>query len=630
MMSNATMPIRTMRDVEAIESTPLAEQYSFQSTWEIFAQAARAWPDLPALRFLFEGRSEEAPVSFTYRELWEKINRTANLFHRLGIVPGEVVAYALPNLPQTHFTIWGGEAAGIVAAVNPLLEGVQIAEILNAVKARVLVTPAPAPGVELWRKIEPILATVPTLRTVLQVDLAQYLVPGYNHPAPAESRLGEIELLNFDRELAAEPGDRLVSGRVIGPDEIASYFHTGGTTGMPKIAPHTHGNEIFMAWVMGRNVDMRPGDVFLCGLPLFHVNAVMVTGLSNFISGSTVLLAGAQGYRSPKLLSNFWRVVERYRVNYFSGVPTIYAALLEVPVEGADLSSLRYGICGAAPMPPEIFRRFEQLTGVKILEGYGLTEGAAASTVNPPSGDRRIGSIGFRMPYQNVKIGILDTEGRLVREAERGEIGVVLIKGPNVFPGYLNPANNKKLWADDGWLNTGDLGRRDEDGYFWLTGRAKDLIIRGGHNIDPQAIEDVLSRHPAVALAAAIGQPDDYAGEVPMAYVTLRPGAEATPEEIVAFARQNIPERAATPVRIVILDNMPITAIGKIFKPQLQYRAIEYVLTGALAEAGIVSRVEAGPHPEFGTLAMVELKDTMQKAKAQKLLGKFSVRTVLV
>ncbi len=625
--------IASLRDVEAIERTPLAARNLPASTYEVLREAAAGHGDAPALTFLLQGDVADAPVRISYREFFARITQAANLFHRLGVRPDAPVAYVLPNLPETHEVIWGGEAAGSVCAVNPLLEPAHIIEILKAVKARVLVTLAPFPGTDLWAKAERIAADVPTLATVLQIDLAQYAQPGWRPGAPTPEHLGAIPVLSYQAERLREPGDRLVSGRAIVAGDIASYFHTGGTTGAPKIAPHTHANEVFMAWLLPALLGTKPGDTFLCGLPLFHVNGVMVTGLGNWVAGAHVLLAGAQGYRSPKLLPGFWNLVERYRVNYFSGVPTVYSSLLDVPLAGADVSSLRYAICGAAPMPPEVFRRFEALTGVKILEGYGLTEGTTASVLNPPAGERRIGAIGLRAPYQQVKVAVIGGDGRIARDAAPGEIGVVVMRGPHVFPGYLNPRDNAGAWAvDDGgarWLNTGDLAKTDADGYLWLAGRAKDLIIRGGHNIDPQLIEEAMCRHPAVAIAAAVGQPDAHAGEVPICFVVLREGASVSEAELLEFGRSHVPERAAAPVRVEIMPAMPVTAVGKIFKPTLRYRAIEKVYGAALAEAGVAAKVAVGHDPSAGTVARVTLADAAQRAMAESALARYTVRFTL-
>lgn len=626
-------PIATLADIRRIEEMPLGSQYALRSTLDIFRQAAAAYGERPALLFLLQGKIDESACTVDYATLLARIHQTANALHALGMQAGEVAAYVLPNLPQTHYIIWGGEAAGIVAAVNPMLEATQIADILNACKTKYLVTLAPFPGADLWHKAETYVPLVPSLQAILQVDLAQYAQAGYT-PRPARvGEIGGLPVYDFDALITAQADDRLLSGRVIAPDDIASYFHTGGTTGLPKIAPHTHANEVFMAWAMMSVLNMRAGDVFLCGLPLFHVNGVMVTGLSNFLCGASVVVATPQGYRNPNVLPNFWRLIERYHVNYFSAVPTIYTALLDIPVAGNDVGSLRYAICGAAPMPPEVFRRFEKITGVKILEGYGLTEGTTASCMNPPAGERRVGSIGLRLPYQEMRTFVIGADGKIERECAVEEIGVVCIQGPNVFPGYLRAADNKNIWvgrnADDGWFNTGDLGRMDADGYCWLTGRAKDLIIRGGHNIDPQMIEEALCRHPAVAIAAAIGQPDAYAGEVPAAYVVLRAGQQANVEELIQFARNQISERAAVPARIEILPQLPVTAVGKIFKPALRHRAIEQVLSSALQELGIAATVSVGEDKLAGTLASIRLPRASH-AQARALLDKFTVKTALI
>ena len=617
--------VASVADVERIERTALAEQYQADSTYDMLRQSAALYGERDALAFVPKGSAEERPFVYSHAELFRRVTQAANLFHRLGIGAGDVVAYVLPNLPQTHFALWGGEAAGIACAINPMLESRHVVEILQAAQAKVLVTLGPGPGGELWDKMATVIEQVPTLETVLQTGLAQFLVPGFVPAvAPATIHAGRT-LLDFDAECAREPGDRLLSGRVIRPGDIASYFHTGGTTGTPKIAQHTHANEVFYSWDARVFIGLGPGSVFLCGLPLFHVNGAIGTGLGTFSSGATVLLAGIQGYRTPGLLAGFWRLIERHRVNYFSAVPTVYASLLEVPVGDADVSSLRYAVCGAAPMPPEVFRRFETLTGLKILEGYGLTEATCASCVNPPAGERRIGSVGLAMPYQKVKAAIVGADGRRVRDCAPDEIGVLLLSGPAVFPGYLREQDNARIWAEEGWLNTGDLCRIDRDGYVWLTGRAKDLIIRGGHNIDPQLIEEVLATHPGVAMAAAVGQPDAYAGELPMAYVAARPGMSPSPDALVTYCRERIPERAAVPVRVVVLPSLPVTAVGKTFKPELRWRAIEHVLTEALAQRSIAATVAAGADERHGTLARVRLADPARAGEARQVLGAFAV-----
>ena len=334
-----------------------------------------------------------------------------------------------------------------------------------------------------------------------------------------------------------------------------------------------------------------------------------------WMEGACVVLGSPDGYRGEGILDRFWLIVEHYKLSFFSCVPTICAALLRKPVNG-DISSLEYAICGAAPMPVELFRQFEELSGIKILEGYGLTEGACVSSVNPPAGERRVGSIGLRLAYQRMLAAHLDNAGNFIAVAEDDVPGTILINGPNIFAGYLESIHNQDLWVEingERWLNTGDTGRQDQDGYFWLTGRKKELIIRGGHNIDPKQIEEAMQVHPSVALAAAIGSPDAYSGEVPVVYVQLRPDAQSSEEEILAFAKGSILERSAIPKRVEIISVMPLTTVGKIYKPLLQRleiarliqveaasHGIENVVVDVVEDArrGLLARIDAGSHQD--------------------------------
>jgi fatty-acyl-CoA synthase len=590
------MTVQTLSDIESLERVPFSERGLASSTYEALRQAAKCTPRAPALSFFANAADFKRTCEWNYSQLFADITRAANAFHDLGIKPGEVLAFILPNLPETHFTIWGGEAAGIVMAINPLLEAKQMAGLLNAAKASVVVTLAPTPGSDLWPKLASQLDQLPAVRSVVWVSMEPYVaepVRGILQAMALKERdlHSGIAIHDWLSLMNTQPHTHLISGRQIRQDECSSYICTGGTTGLPKIAARTHGSEVFNAWAMAAHMQPRTsGQVIFCGLPLFHVNGQMVTGLMPWTQGDHVILGTPQGYRGEGVIPRFWEMVEHFGINFFSGVPTVYAALLQNEWQGRDLSSLRYAMCGAAPMPAELLREFERRTGLKILEGYGLTEGACVSSINPPHGERRIGSIGIRIAYQNMRAVVLNDAGEYLRDANVDEIGLITISGPNLFDGYLEERHNQGLWIDiDGqrWLNTGDLGRQDAQGYFWLTGRKKELIIRGGHNIDPKQIEEVLQAHPAVALAAAIGSPDVYSGEVPVAYVQLRPGQVCKAEELEAFAHLHISERAAVPKRIEVLGALPLTAVGKIFKPALQQREIARVVQQEAGRLGL-------------------------------------------
>lgn len=626
------MVVRSLNDIESIERVPLSKRGLASSTYEALGHAVERNPQAPALSFFADAADFKRTCEWSYSELFAEITRAANAFHDLGIKPGEVLAFILPNLPETHFTIWGGEAAGIVMAINPLLEAKQMAGLLNAAKASVVVTLAPTPGSDLWPKLASQLDQLPGIRSVVWVSMEPYVAEPVREALKAVALkerdvYPDIAIHEWQSLMNTQPHTHLKSGRQIRQDECSSYICTGGTTGLPKIAARTHGSEVFNAWAAAAHLQPRSsGQVIFCGLPLFHVNGQLITGLMPWTQGDHVILGTPHGYRGEGVIPRFWEMVEHFGINLFSGVPTVYAALLQNEWQGRDLSSLRFAMCGAAPMPAELFREFENRTGVKILEGYGLTEGACVSSINPPHGERHIGSIGIRIAYQNMRAVLLNDSGEYLRDANVDEIGLITISGPNLFEGYLEARHNQGLWIDiDGqrWLNTGDLGRQDAQGYFWLTGRKKELIIRGGHNIDPKQIEEALQAHPAVALAAAIGSPDAYSGEVPVAYVQLRPGQFCNAEELEAFAHLNISERAAVPKRIEILAALPLTAVGKIFKPALQQREIAKVVQQEVERLGLSDiAVEVVQDNRRGLVACVRA-GTRREVLAP-LLGRYS------
>ncbi len=631
--------IANLQDVERAEATLQSTDLP-QSTYQMIQRGAAINPEAPALSFFLTADAHQRAETWSYAELLARITQTANFFHQLGVDKDTVIAFVLPNLPETHFVVWGGQAAGIVTAINPLLEPAAIAELLSAAQAAVLVTLAPFPGADIWPKMAAVIPQVPCLRQVVLVNMAAHLpgqsvtkmdsatlrqAPGIQGTVPAELGLHDLH-----HGIADQPVDVLLSGRRIAAQDFSSFFCTGGTTGLPKIAMRRHANEVANAWSTGQffGDGIGPGKVLFCGLPMFHVNAVLVTGLLPFSRGAHVILGTPGGYRGEGLLSRFWEIVEHHRINFFSGVPTIYASLLQVPIGERDVSSLEFGLCGAAPLPVEVMRNFQDRTGLKILEGYGLTEGTCASSVNPPQGERRLGSIGIRIPGQQMKAVILDEQGAYQRDCAVDEVGVLLIAGANVFAGYKIESQNLGLWVDCGddqrWLNTGDLARQDAEGYFWLTGRKKELIIRGGHNIDPQTIEEPLHSHPAVQVAAAVGRPDAHAGELPVAYVQLRAGAVVSEQELLDHCRENIRERAAQPKFIRVIEQIPLTGVGKIYKPALKLRETQDALHAACAAAGIaVQRLEVVDDKTRGLSVSLAITNDADSDAAATVLGQF-------
>jgi fatty-acyl-CoA synthase len=574
-------------DLAAVEAVPLGDRDLPASTYDLLARAADRYADRPALYLLGEDRGESdgdwrtAPA-WSYRELFAQVTRAANLYHSLGLTPGAPVALLLPNTGTTHAALFGAQAAGIANPVNPMLAPEHVAAILTLTRAQILVAAGPDLDPEIWARAVRTARMAPEIRVLLSVGGAPT-----DRPAGYAGDFAELAL--------RQPGDRLTGPYRPEPGDLAAYFHTGGTTGVPKVAPHTHHNEVYLAWALGCSGGLTGDSVSLAGLPLFHVNAVHVTGLAPFLHGRPVVNLGPRGYRDKALIADFWRIIEHYRVTGFSAVPTVYAKLPPVP-DDVDISSLRAGGVGAAPLPKTVRDRFESATKVPMVEGYGLTEATCATTVMPALGQRP-GSVGLRLPYQRVKAVQVDSEQRPVADCAPGQNGVLAIAGPSVFPGYLThsphgPVPDPSGTIFDGWLVTGDLGRVDEDGYVYLTGRAKDLIIRGGHNIDPGPVEESLLGHPDIASAAVIGAPDPHAGEVPVAYVTLAAGSRVTEAELCSWAATHAPEPAAAPKAVRVIDALPLTAVGKVFKPALLSDAIRHAISAELDRAGLTAQIE--------------------------------------
>lgn len=592
-------------DVQRVETVPVEDRIPFRTVDAMLRASAARDPDGAALVWLPTGRASDAAETISFAALLDRVMRTANLLHASGVRDGAAVSILLPNLPETHVALWGGSLAGVANPVNPLLTPEQIAGIMAAAGSRVLIAGAPGMAYDVHAKAQAVRALYPALETVIAID----------------DRHAEA--------LATQPGDRLVSGRTVRGEDPSVYFHTGGTTGTPKLAQQTHWNQVFMAWTTAFVLDLSPEDRILTGLPLFHANAAVATGLGGIFAGAASILAGQQGYRDKGMIADFWAIAASHRATLFSCVPTILASLLDGLPDGLDTDALRFGMCGAAPMPVSLFRRFEERTGIRILELYGMTEGAALSTANPRDGERRIGSIGLRLPYQGCRTAILDGVGGFVRDCAADETGALLLSGPNLFPGYRHAPTDSTGWPLPGWFDSGDLARQDEDGYFWLAGRAKDLIIRGGHNIDPAAIEEALHRHPEIELAAAVGMPCAYAGEVPVAYVTLKPGASATPETLRDFAREAVAERPAAPVIVFVIDAIPVTAVGKIFKPALRVDAATHALRSAIAPFGSDIAVTIGNDATRGMVANILLPTGYDRRVAlEHELGRFTIAMV--
>ncbi|MEU9052132.1 acyl-CoA synthetase [Streptomyces sp. NPDC048384] len=607
-------------DLAVIDATPLAARGLPGTSYDMLRRAAEEWPERTALTVLPDAESWRTPRNRTYADLLADVHQAANALHHLGVGRHDTVALLSPNCDELVTALLAAQLAGIVTPVNPALAGDHVAELVRRAGARVVITASP--------ELDPdAFATSAALARQGLVDHVLVLGPTGDRQEPAALPAVENAVVARLCDVAADrPHDRFVGEPPTAAD-LAAFFHTGGTTGAPKLAAHTHTNEVTDAWMIAANSVLDEDSVVFAALPLFHVNALVVTLLAPLLRGQQVVWAGPLGYRDITLYAEFWRIVEHYRIAAMSAVPTVYAVLASCPVDGADIGSMRCAMVGASALPDGVRTDFEAATGIPLLEGYGLTEATCAS-VRGFLEVRRPGSVGRRLPYQDIRI----VDPATAEERPGGEVGAILISGPTVFPGYVQGRDGDGYLISsqgrvaDGWLDTGDLGYLDEDGFLHLTGRAKDLIIRGGHNIDPRVIEDALLAHPAVTGAQAVGQPDRRAGEVPVAYVTIADPA-VTEDDLLAWAAEYVGEAAAAPKAVRVLDALPVTAVGKPFKLPLRADAARRVLTDALAGIDDVAGVSA--EADSGSVAVtVTLRASAPaatRAEVERRVGNFAV-----
>ncbi|MDH5540343.1 MAG: AMP-binding protein [Rhizobacter sp.] len=575
--------IASMEDLRAIERVGLRSWMRFDQVLDALADVAARFSDRPALTAL-AAADDPSPRRWTYTDLLSEIRRSANQFRECAGAAEPRVALLLPPVPEAWFALWGAETAGVACPINHALTDDHLVALLNAAGVNMVVTlvPGHAAG-DIGARVLRLRGLCTALKTVLSVG-------------------GAVEgTLDFCAARARHDGAALGFTPPAGPDRVAALFHTGGTTGLPKLAQHTHANQLHAAWGAARLYDASERDVILNGFPLFHVAGAFVYGLSLLLSGAEIVLPPPAGWRDAAFVAKAWPLIRTHGVTLLAMVPTVMTALLAAPRndgdggdggeggEGGDAAAVRLGLTGGSPLPTELAARFEREIGVPVRNILGMTECAGVIAIEPARAPRTAGSCGLPLPFSEV-----------VKAAD----GVLRLRGPNVGPGYSDASRNAGSFEDGGWLISGDIGHVDAAGRVFVTGRAKDVIIRGAHNIDPGAVEEALLRHPQVALAAVVGEPDEYAGELPVAFVVAKPGATLDVAELLAAAAPHIAERAAVPKRISLLPALPLTAIGKVYKPALRLQAAERVIGERLARAGLSARVAVRGEDRGGRLVL--------------------------
>ena len=538
------------------EGVPHTIDYPEIPLFQLLDDSAEKHPDATAIIF--------QDYKMTYRELKDQVDRFATALQTLGVEREDKVALFLANIPQFIISYYGALKAGaIVTAISPLYKEREVRHQINDSGAETLIV---------LDLLYPVLEKVKD-----ETGLKRIIVTGFGEYLPSLKRilgslLGKIPTHKVEMGAGMHQFQDLIKGYQPNPapievdpkEDLALLQFTGGTTGLPKGAMLTHYNLVSNAYMCNAWMNTEEGaEIHVNVLPLYHIYGMTVT-MNNAIAAAGAMILIPR-FDQKEVLGS----IQKYKATVFGGVPTLYGALINHPdISSYDLSSIKFCISGASPLPPEVQKKFMELTGGVLVEGYGLTEASPVTHANPLDATLetvKIGSIGLTWP---------DTEARIMHEASGVElpvdmVGELAIRGPQVMKGYWNDPEETAAVLKDGWLYTGDYAKRDEDGYFYIVDRKKDLIKYKGYSVFPREVEDVIYEHPAVKVAAVVGVPDKESGEMPKAFIVLKDGAEATEEELIEFVR----ERLAPYKRIRAVefrDELPMTMVGKVLKKDLR------------------------------------------------------------
>ncbi|KRB76127.1 O-succinylbenzoate--CoA ligase [Nocardioides sp. Root190] len=560
--------IRSAEDVAEIETSyDVDELLPAETILGCLRHVAAQHPEKPAIFQVEEPDFLVPKRTVTYADLVADVQATANLFRSIAGGADSVVGLMLPMVPEGLSALWGAQTAGVGIPLNPFLDLAPVAAILVRTRATILLTTREV--LEAKGGVAALRAAAPGVTEVLYVD---DLDPRVDLASRAAAHSGPLAFV-ADED----------------PQRDALLMPTGGTTGAPKLVRMSQAGQLRVSWNVAALMGNEPDGVTAHGMPNFHCGGTISLGLRTLVFGGTLLTLTEVGFRSRAAVGSFWDIARHYRVTSLLATPTTALALLHGDGNSHGCVLRDFHVGGSA-VPMEMVRAFHDRFGIWLRENWGMTElhGTTTGHFNNDT-QPRVGSVGRPLPFVRVKAVELDETGRWVRDCEVGERGLLLTATPTAMAGYADSELDRDFFpsgipgdlpAEWRWGNTGDLGSVDRDGYVWVFGRAKDLIIRGGHNIDPREIEDALASHPDVHLAAAIGRPDPAKGELPVAYVEARVGATLDAAELLEHCRTHVHERAAVPVEVIVLDQIPLTPVGKVSKPALRADAVTRVVAG--------------------------------------------------
>jgi len=569
---------------------PHSLTYPQVSLFGTLENSARKYPDRPALHLVLRYLG---PISLgarlSYRELLNEVNRFAAALHALGVRKGDRVALMLPNLPQFVIAFYGAMRVGaIVVNTNPTYTARELEHQFSDAGAETVILLSP-----FYARFKEIQADTP-VRRVIVTDVSDYVRAPFNALVDRNLRkdglLAQVpegeDVNRFRPLLNAHP--ELPPAVDVAPDDIALFQYTGGTTGVPKAAMLAHCNlvaniEQIRAWMPSL---VQGQERCIGALPFFHIYGMTVAMLFTIYHGSEVIILP-----NPRHIETIMQIIHREKASLYPGVPAMYIGIINHPdVKKYDLRSVKACLSGAAPLPMEVQIKFGEITGGRLIEGYGLTEAAPVTHANPIFGERRAGSIG--LPWPDVDARIVDPD--TLEEQQAGQAGELWVRGPQVMRCYWNKADEtKNVIAADGWLRTGDIARRDEDGYFYIVDRLKDIIIVSGFNVVPREVEEVLFEHPKVQEAVAAGIPDSYRGESVKAYVVLKAGQTATADELIAFCKERL-AHYKVPRQIEFRSELPKTMVGKFLRRVLVEEEKKKLAAGQGAAKGQMGQAANG------------------------------------
>jgi fatty-acyl-CoA synthase len=526
------------------------------SLLEMLQTSAARKPNYPALVF-YRRATDPEPEITTFRELLTQTQAAAAGFASLDIGPEDGVAILLPTIPESVAAFIAASAVGVAFPINLLLSAEAIARQLELSNAKAAIVMGEFPGHDVFDRLSKAAAQSPHLQTIIKVSLTPYTINPWQ------------DFLSSTSRVPPGHGDR---------DRIAALFHTGGTTGNPKLAQLSEYNLAAGAFMAAGAMKWQDGERVMVCLPMFHVGGNITCTMSTLAIGGAVIFPSPLGARDPDVVNNIWSMIEKSLTSALVMVPTSLSAIYDIPIGSQKMSTFRGIVTGSTALSPDLGAAIQIKTGRPVSQIYGMTETSGVCTTQPCDDTYREHAVGYPAPLIELKINSSND-----RADERGE---VLLRGPNSFKGYRTSEGVVDAPVE-GWVVTGDLGLIAPDGQLRLLGRAKDTIIRSGHNIDPLLVEETVQAHPAIRQAAAVAMPDAYAGEIPTLYVSLRPGHELTPEQLEDHISEHIAEPPARPKHIFILDELPLTPVGKIARFRLRQTAAIWQATIALTELPI-------------------------------------------